>query len=121
MPAVIGTAACSAFLQAEDPEGEIRMKKVFITFLFGAFILAGVSFAQTPPPAVPAPVTPAGHAVAVHHENHPEIHKAIRKLRGAKEDLEKATHDYGGHRVKAIEAIDRALEELRAALESVKK
>jgi len=93
------------------------MKKILITFLFGAFILAGVSFAQTPPPAAPAtPVTMKPNAM--HHEHHPEIHKAMRKLRGAKEDLEKATHDYAGHRVKAIEAIDRALEELRAALAS---
>jgi hypothetical protein len=96
------------------------MKKILITFLFGAFILAGVSFAQTPPPAAgaaPATVKPS----VMHHEHHPEIHKAIRKLKGAKEDLEKAEHDYGGHRVKAIEAINQALEELRAALESDKK
>jgi len=96
------------------------MKKIFITFLFGAFILAGVSFAQTPPPTAPAtPVVVKPNAM--HHEHHPELHKAMRKLRGAKEDLEKADHDFGGHRVKAIEAIDRALEELRAALEFDKK
>jgi len=59
----------------------------------------------------------------MHHERerHPELHKAMRKLRGAKEDLKEAAHDYSGHRVKAIEAIDRALEEIRAALESDKK
>jgi len=89
-------------------------------FLFGAFILTGSSFAQTTPPAtpvVPATVKPS----VMHHEHHPEIHKAMRKLRGAKEDLEKAEHDFGGHRLKAIEAINQALEELRAALESDKK
>ena len=99
------------------------MKKVFIMFLFGAFILTGVSFAQTPPPAAPVPAaTPvAMKSGAGHHEHHPEIHKAMRKLRGAKEDLEKADHDYGGHRVKAIAAIDKALQELKEALESDKK
>ncbi len=38
----------------------------------------------------------------------------MRKLRGAKADLEKAAHDYGGHRVKAIEAIDQAIEEIKS-------
>ncbi len=104
------------FLQAGKPEGEIRMKKVFITFLFGAFILAGISYAQNPPPVVVAPAP----VVVVHRDHHPEIHAAMRKLRGAKSDLEKAAHDYAGHRERAIAAIDRALEELRAALESVR-
>jgi len=97
------------------------MKKVFVMFLFGAFILAGVSRAQTPPPAAQVPVTPVTVKSNAHHERHPEIHAAMRKLKGAKEDLEKAAHDYGGHRVKAIKAIDRALEELKDALESDKK
>ena len=86
-----------------------------MSLLFGAFILTGSSFAQTPPPA------PAAEPVAAikpeHHEHHPEIHKAMRKLRGAKEDLEKASHDYAGHRVAAIKLIDQAMEELKQALE----
>ena len=95
------------------------MKKVLMSLLFGALFLTGACFAQTPPP-VEAPAI-AGVAVkAVHHEHHPEIHKAMRKLRGAKQDLEKATQEYGGHKAKAMEAIDKALEELRAALESDK-
>jgi transcription elongation GreA/GreB family factor len=49
-------------------------------------------------------------------ERHPEIERAINKLREAKHDLEKAAHDYGGHRVAAIGAIDRAIGDLEAAL-----
>jgi hypothetical protein len=94
------------------------MNKVLMSLLFSAFILTGVSFAQTPPPAAPAePAAAASSAAPVmHHEHHPELRKAMRKLRGAKEDLQKATHDYGGHRVKAIEAIDAALAELKEAI-----
>jgi hypothetical protein len=96
------------------------MNKVLMSLLFSAaFILTGTSFAQTPPPAVVA--APAGGpVVAVHHDHHPEIHRAIHKLRTAKSDLEKAADDYGGHKAKAIAAIDAALEELHAALEFVK-
>ena len=89
-----------------------------MSLLFSAFILTGTCFAQTPPPAQ-APVGPTAVPVAVkpvHHEHHPEIHKAMRKLRGAKEDLEKASSNYGGHKVRAIEAINHALAELQEAL-----
>jgi hypothetical protein len=100
------------------------MNKVLMFLLFGAFILTGTSYAQTPPPAeapavaAPATVKPAHHAQGEHH---PELHKALRKLKAAKEDLEKASHDYGGHRVKAIAAVDAAIEEVKAALEFDKK
>ena len=101
------------------------MSKVLMSLLFGAFLLMGTGFAQNPPPApAQAPAAPEAASPAtvkpVHHERHPEIHKAMRKLRGAKQELEKVTHEYGGHKAKAIEAIDRALEELRAALNSEK-
>jgi hypothetical protein len=51
-------------------------------------------------------------------ERHPEIHRAQRLLGDAKNALEHAAHDYAGHRVKAIEHINEAQDELRLALES---
>ncbi len=51
-------------------------------------------------------------------ERHPEIHAAIRALERAKADLQKAARDFDGHRAKAVKAIENALGELRAALES---
>jgi len=103
------------------------MNKVLMSLLFSAFILTGTSYAQTPPPAEAAPastvtapeVTKPEHRE--HHEHHPELHKAMRKLRGAKQDLEKAAHDYGGHKAAAIADINSALQELQAALDSDKK
>jgi len=91
-----------------------------MSLLFSAFFLTASSYAQAPAPAdAPAAPVAAAPAVgkAVHHEHHPELRKAIRKLRGAKQDLEKASHDYDGHKAKAIEAINRAIEELNDALE----
>jgi hypothetical protein len=94
------------------------MNKVLLSLLFSAFILTGISFAQAPVPAE-APVAPAAATMKpAHHMMHnPEIHKAIRKLRGAKEDLEKAAHDFGGHKAKAIAAINGAIAELQAAID----
>ena len=49
-------------------------------------------------------------------ERHAAVHAALHKLEKARQDLEKAAHNYGGHRVKAIQDIDLAIQELRAAL-----
>lgn len=93
------------------------MNKVLMFVLSSAFILTGASYAQTPPPAAPPATAEAPVAVKpAHMDHHPEIHKALRKLKGAKADLEKAAHDYGGHRVAAIGFINQAEEELKAAL-----
>jgi len=55
-------------------------------------------------------------APAASPEPHPEIRAAIGSLRHAKEHLEHAAHDFGGHRVEAIASIDRAIEQLDACL-----
>ena len=56
-------------------------------------------------------------ASAIGRERHPVIYKAQKQLRNAKETLEHGAHDFGGHRVKAIEHIDAALDELHTALD----
>ncbi|HYR97460.1 MAG TPA: hypothetical protein VEO58_00490 [Gemmatimonadales bacterium] len=62
--------------------------------------------------ASPTPVRPA----VIGQEPHPEINAAIRALEAARLHLQRAAHDFGGHRVKAIRAIDAALGQLRLAL-----
>ncbi|MGB6885307.1 MAG: hypothetical protein WBE10_14765, partial [Candidatus Acidiferrum sp.] len=59
------------------------------------------------PTAVPA--TPAA-------EPHPEIHEAINSLRHARDHLDHAAHDFGGHKVEAIGAIDNAIHQLEICL-----
>jgi hypothetical protein len=54
-------------------------------------------------------------------ERHPHIRAAIRELREAKRELEHADHDFGGHRVEAIEAINVAIKQLETALQFDKK
>jgi hypothetical protein len=54
-------------------------------------------------------------------ERHPEIHAAMMHLREAKQNLEHAAHDFGGHRANALKHVNEALEECRLALEYDKK
>lgn len=49
-------------------------------------------------------------------EQHPQIHDAIAALRNAKEHLEHAAHDFGGHRVDAIKATDEVIRQLEICL-----
>ena len=54
-------------------------------------------------------------------EKHPEIRAAIRSLERAKLDLQRADHDFGGHRADALRATDEAIRQLKLALEYDKK
>jgi len=70
--------------------------------------------AQQAPSGVPAPPQ---QQMPQHGERHPEIRAAMHALMNAERHLQEAAHDYGGHRVKAMELIKQAQEELRAGLE----
>jgi hypothetical protein len=61
-------------------------------------------------------MTASTMALAAEGERHPNIRRAINALRAARNDLEHADHDFGGHRQEAMEAIDRAIEQLGVAL-----
>jgi hypothetical protein len=67
---------------------------------------AAVALAAPEPTALPAALP----------EPHPEIREAIASLRRAKDHLEDAEHDFGGHRVQAIRAIDESLRQLQDCL-----
>ncbi len=55
-------------------------------------------------------------------EEHPVIRQAIKQLEQTKWLLEhKAAHDFGGHRVQAIQSIDQALAHLHQALQADKR
>lgn len=48
---------------------------------------------------------------------HPRIAAAIRELHGAIEYMERAPHDFGGHKAQAIADSRRAIEQLRLAMQ----
>jgi hypothetical protein len=47
---------------------------------------------------------------------HPRIAAAIRELHGAIEYMERAPHDFGGHKAQAIADSRKAIEQLRLAM-----
>jgi hypothetical protein len=81
--------------------------------------LAASSASATPLSAidVASPQQAATPAKAgIKRERHPEIRKAITALERARYDLQHAAHDFGGHRADALAATDKAIEQLRLAL-----
>ena len=50
------------------------------------------------------------------HERHPELMKAMKALEHAKNDLQNAARDFGGHRAKAEQLTEQAITEVREAM-----
>jgi len=97
--------------------------RILIVFVVVALVVAFAYAASTPaapnkananavPTAAPQPKT----ATATAAEPHLEIREAIGALRRAKEHMEHAAHDFGGHRVEAIRATDVAIHQLEDCL-----
>ena len=88
--------------------------------LAGSLAVPGVAAA----PAQSNPPAPTGQQGAMRGmrrgERHPEIRQAMQALRRAKQELQEGAHDFNGHRAKALELTNQALEECRAALEADK-
>lgn len=96
--------------------------KILGGVILAALILA-VAFSASAPAAphtanasaVPAPA-PAPEPAKATPAEHPEIHDALNSLRHAREHLEHAAHDFGGHRVEALRATDEAIRQLEVCL-----
>ena len=92
------------------------MRKVAILTLFIALALVltltfTVGAAGPKAAAVPVAAAPASPAAAPVPAPHPHIHEALESMRAAKHHLETAVPDFHGHRVKAIEHLNKAIEE----------
>lgn len=89
------------------------MPAAFPRFVAVATLTAVLTLPLT---AAARPANPARPVAGAVQEPHPEINAAIRALEVARLHLQRAAHDFGGHRVKAIRAIDAALVQLKLAL-----
>ena len=99
------------------------MTRKFFSILSAAALVLSIAMpaaAATPKAAgAPAATAPAKAAPAAPAppEKHPQIRAAIESLRNSKEHLEHAAHDFGGHRVAAIHAIDEAIHQLEICMQ----
>lgn len=59
-----------------------------------------------------------GGAVASYGMDQPHMLAALEHLRAAKAELERAEHNKGGHRAKAIEIINHAIEQVQKGIEA---
>ena len=98
------------------------MSKPTLSFLPGLSLVLGLVLGLTMPAAAasgkpaPDPAAKPAPTAPVPPEKHPRIREALASLRASKEDLEHAAHDFGGHRVEAMKAIDEAIRQLEICL-----
>jgi hypothetical protein len=100
------------------------MKTRTVSHLGLASLILAFAFIATAPAAphkANFPATAAASALpaapaATPAEPHPQIREALGALRRAKEHMEHAAHDFGGHRVEAIEATNQAIKQLELCL-----
>jgi hypothetical protein len=52
-------------------------------------------------------------------EEHARLHEALYELRQARTELTDAKHDFGGHRAKAVDALEEAIGQIEKALRAV--
>jgi hypothetical protein len=100
------------------------MKTRMVSLLVLASLILAFAFLAPAPAASHKANVPAAAAAnaepatttATPAEPHPQIREALAALRRAKEHMEHAAHDFGGHRVEAIEATNKAIQQLEICL-----
>ena len=79
-------------------------------------VICALTFVASAPAAPPAHNGQPAVSATASPEPHPQIREAIAALRHAKEHMEHAAHDFGGHRVEALKATDEAIHQLEICL-----
>jgi hypothetical protein len=100
------------------------MKTRIVSLLVLASLIVAFAFIASAPAAPnhananasPAAAAQPATTTAIPAEPHPEIREALGALRRAKEHMEHAAHDFGGHRVEALKATDAAIHQLELCL-----
>jgi hypothetical protein len=121
MPSPAISGACQKILNMMERTMKLKILSLSSLVIFALALCLSVTTTPASPKAPAAAAVPAATpqpatAPAAVPEPHPEIREAIGSLRRAKEHLEHAAHDFGGHRVEAIKAIDESLHQLQDCL-----
>jgi len=94
---------------------KVRILGILVLTALIVAVAFSVSMPDTSKAAMPTPAAAAATANAI-PPDHPEIREALGALRHAREHLEHAAHDFGGHRVEALRATDEAIHQLEICL-----
>jgi hypothetical protein len=89
--------------------------RILAIFAVVALVVTFAYVVSAPAAANPNPAPAAANAAPM-PADHPEIHDALASLRRAKDHLEHAAHDFGGHRADALHATDEAIRQLEICL-----
>jgi LPS O-antigen subunit length determinant protein (WzzB/FepE family) len=90
------------------------MKTKFTVLAIAAiFALAAFSYTVQAQPSTGSTTTPPAKGANAH----PAIRGAIAALERAKLELQRAKHDFGGHRADALAECDKAIQQLQLALQ----
>ncbi len=54
------------------------------------------------------------------YDNHPHLRQSLAEMRDAQKALKAASHNFGGHRAKAIEALDVAIKQVQKCIQFAK-
>ncbi len=85
-----------------------ELKKTILAIMLGLTIFVPVT-------SVSAAIKDA-KAIKMERREYPNISKAIRALEISIRDMKAAPHNFGGHKDEAIEASQKAIEQLKKAL-----
>ncbi len=91
------------------------MKHLVSMILIAAVIFA-LAFPVAKPAAAPRPQPQSSTSATAAAVRHEEIHDAIASLRIARDYLQHAAHDFGGHREEAVRKVDESLTQLQLCL-----
>jgi hypothetical protein len=91
------------------------MRRRLIVLMSSIAVLCALTIPVFHSAAKPAP-SPAAPAAAP-PDRHPEYHDALEALRNARKHLEKAEADGYGHRDRAMQSVDAAIDECNQALQ----
>ena len=97
--------------------GETLMKHHRVRIISIAALILALNFPVSEPAALPSPKPQPAASTAAAAIRHQEIHDAITSLRIARDYLQHASHNFGGHRETAILKIDESLTQLQMCLD----
>jgi hypothetical protein len=92
----------------------LMMRLIFVGIILATF-LGSSAWTTSTLVAQAAPKTQSAK------EPHPVLQNSIRQIEGIKDRLQKAPTDFGGHKEAAIDALNRAMNELQQAIQFDKK